>query len=512
MKTKLICLLMSLITCLSLASCGLSDIVAVRGVGREAPDTNASEPSVSASGESREPYGRSCLTPHQKELYDMIGSAYGNGDIVFEEPEEYHDVYRALFFYELDVLDSTNIFGGYYYDIPDYTIHIDDEFITAHPEYDTYSYNTTLRAYRKNSGGVCDLLPGSTPVSSLDTRWYENERFSESDLLQMRKEFTAVEQEWLSRLPGEDASEYDRVYELAMLMCEEITYAETEFGNTPYNIVKGELFCEGYAYTFAYFARKIGIEAIVVTGTYNDIGHGWNMVRIGDNWYHIDVTWMDNESSMPDMIHFLRSEAEAVKSGHSDLVLGDLLEYSSEEDHGDYPLPDALVDFDLTTEYDDSCRIFSFEITDDLGENRTLGMSLPSNVSTHQEEAVWDTNGQVTLMRFYPAGRYYFGTGYIFTKPFAAEADRTTEDLFKEAFGVSYQPTHTEFLSGHTSSGLEWSAAVQDLTYENEECWGLTFLIRLSETETVQGYISEIGDGAEETVRQALDSLSIEKA
>lgn len=36
-----------------------------------------------------------------------------------------------------------------------------------------------------------------------------------------------------------------------------------------------------------------GITATVVYGDSDDVLHEWNLVKIGDQWYHLDVTWDD---------------------------------------------------------------------------------------------------------------------------------------------------------------------------------------------------------------------------
>jgi transglutaminase-like putative cysteine protease len=48
--------------------------------------------------------------------------------------------------------------------------------------------------------------------------------------------------------------------------------------------------CEGYAQAFKLLCNKAGLECIVVTGSMNGVGHGWNKVKLGGVWYNIDVT------------------------------------------------------------------------------------------------------------------------------------------------------------------------------------------------------------------------------
>ena len=54
-------------------------------------------------------------------------------------------------------------------------------------------------------------------------------------------------------------------------------------------LLKKTCVCAGYSRTFVYFCHLLGIEAIGITST----GHAWNMVKLYDTWYEIDVDAMD---------------------------------------------------------------------------------------------------------------------------------------------------------------------------------------------------------------------------
>ena len=59
-------------------------------------------------------------------------------------------------------------------------------------------------------------------------------------------------------------------------------------------LVNGQTVCAGYARTFQYLMNRLDIPVIYVMGT-TDTGeaHGWNIVKCGDNYYNVDVTWGD---------------------------------------------------------------------------------------------------------------------------------------------------------------------------------------------------------------------------
>ena len=58
-------------------------------------------------------------------------------------------------------------------------------------------------------------------------------------------------------------------------------------------VVYGKALCEGYSKAFMYLAQELGYDCICVTGDVGTEGHMWNMIKIGGQWYHVDVTHDD---------------------------------------------------------------------------------------------------------------------------------------------------------------------------------------------------------------------------
>jgi hypothetical protein len=71
------------------------------------------------------------------------------------------------------------------------------------------------------------------------------------------------------------------------------TDALTIYGTLIRNIAN----CEGYSRTFSYLCNLSGIENTIVTGL-TDTRHMWNMVKLGGNWYHVDVTFDEPDESL----------------------------------------------------------------------------------------------------------------------------------------------------------------------------------------------------------------------
>ena len=61
-------------------------------------------------------------------------------------------------------------------------------------------------------------------------------------------------------------------------------------------LVNGKSVCAGYSKTMAYILKDLGVFCATVDGTAVGRGpHEWNLVKIDDAYYYIDVTWDDPE-------------------------------------------------------------------------------------------------------------------------------------------------------------------------------------------------------------------------
>lgn len=68
---------------------------------------------------------------------------------------------------------------------------------------------------------------------------------------------------------------------------------DTRAGSPYYAFTKGKGTCVAYALTYQKILRAMGIPCIYVTGK----EHAWNLVKLGNYWYSVDVTWDDAEGS-----------------------------------------------------------------------------------------------------------------------------------------------------------------------------------------------------------------------
>lgn len=98
--------------------------------------------------------------------------------------------------------------------------------------------------------------------------------------------------QWMADLPA-GASEYEKVKYVYEVLIDEVTYDLTAENNQ--NILSVFLnqrtVCAGFAHAAQDMLQDMGVQCTYVTGTANSEPHAWNLVRIDDAYYYMDVTW-----------------------------------------------------------------------------------------------------------------------------------------------------------------------------------------------------------------------------
>lgn len=124
----------------------------------------------------------------------------------------------------------------------------------------------------------------------------------------------------MSALALDGKSEYDKVKEIHDFICENAVYSDRYMvydnnGNYIFHsaysaLILGETVCQGYSSLFHIMCKRAGVQSRYITGWGNGGAHAWNIVKIGDYWYNIDLTWDDNEYGGVDYEYFLKSEED----------------------------------------------------------------------------------------------------------------------------------------------------------------------------------------------------------
>ena len=95
-------------------------------------------------------------------------------------------------------------------------------------------------------------------------------------------------------------SKYDTIKAVHSYFVRNFRYAYNHMNDSRYNsgasvFLYRESVCEGFALAYAIVLNRMGIPCGIVMGKSNLNGqlcdHAWNIVKLGTNFYHVDVTW-----------------------------------------------------------------------------------------------------------------------------------------------------------------------------------------------------------------------------
>lgn len=117
-----------------------------------------------------------------------------------------------------------------------------------------------------------------------------------------------------------------------------IAYDETLEKKTSYDgLINGTTVCAGYAKLYQDLLQRAGIDCKYVVS--EKMNHGWNIVNIDGQWYHVDLTWDDPTPDTHGSI------------SHSFFLVTDEQISSSEEPHYDWNCDIACTDTRFTNAF-----------------------------------------------------------------------------------------------------------------------------------------------------------------
>ncbi|MBQ9552853.1 MAG: InlB B-repeat-containing protein [Clostridia bacterium] len=160
-------------------------------------------------------------------------------------------------------------------------------------------------------------------LSSLTNLTY---RYTQTEYAQMRAEFDQNAALLLRDLSDTGMTELEKALLLhdRIITWTEYGYCGDSSAESPCYTAAGPLLlhegvCDGYTRLYGYLLSKVGITNQYVDSV--ELNHAWNLVQIGGEWYHVDVTWDDG--GWTDIIgrafhnNFLRSTAGIIETGHN---------------------------------------------------------------------------------------------------------------------------------------------------------------------------------------------------
>lgn len=99
--------------------------------------------------------------------------------------------------------------------------------------------------------------------------------------------------EYASEVEG--LTDYEKELKIHDKLAYSVTYSELEELPRKYHTAEGTLIentgvCDGFTKALQLIYDEVGIESIIVLGTLDGNPHAWNLVKIEDNWYNVDIT------------------------------------------------------------------------------------------------------------------------------------------------------------------------------------------------------------------------------
>lgn len=189
--------------------------------------------------------------------------------------------------------------------IKEYSLHIDDapgfikEFVNSIPE--LFYVNNSVRAYHDNN-----------IVEYFEFKFMENPRTKLTEYRNMVAE--------IAKKADSSFSPLQKALYFHDYIASNFSYDLSLSTYEAYSLLKnGSGVCQAYALLYMSLLDYHGIESKYVTS--EKMKHGWNLVKIGSSWYHVDITWDDPKNDRYGLSYhenFLLSDKAMDKNGHKD--------------------------------------------------------------------------------------------------------------------------------------------------------------------------------------------------
>ena len=228
------------------------------------------------------------------------------------------DIYGAsLFNFEKDNTAYSEGCGDFYYnqlnsvekDLYNSFKSATESFLTSDKDYSSttlYAYYDTSIDYERANAVFAAFYYDNPQYGAFPGRYYLTKNYTYGDQYRfpfavydifltssgrtgVKEQIDSVTDEWRENISEYNTPEEREKY-IADTLCDTITYTKATYHQSMYGaLVEKNCVCNGYAMAFTYLCSIAGLDVFGVTC--ND--HAWNMVKVDDCWYCVDVTWMD---------------------------------------------------------------------------------------------------------------------------------------------------------------------------------------------------------------------------
>ena len=136
-------------------------------------------------------------------------------------------------------------------------------------------------------------------------------------------------------------------------------YNSYQAGNTDYAddpaffidgvLLNGKAVCDGLARTFNFLCAMEGMQSMRVTGSFSSALHAWNKVKVGGQWYNVDVT--------ADAVHYTVGSKSYKQIAHGFMLICDETLASFKPDGHDFVQTQFTADADYDYFSDNKIKI-----------------------------------------------------------------------------------------------------------------------------------------------------------
>ena len=173
--------------------------------------------------------------------------------------------------------------------------------ITTTGSLSDYQITQAVEAYKNDHPETFWLKGSSLFVPYGDTTSVKLDYTVQNDkLIAAKKKFNIAVASVLKNLPS--GNDFEREEYINNYIIDNCRYDDAAAENNDVQgnendaygaLVDGKAVCEGYARAFQLLCNKANIDCVLLSGTADSDNHAWNGVKIGGDWYQIDVTWDD---------------------------------------------------------------------------------------------------------------------------------------------------------------------------------------------------------------------------
>ena len=196
----------------------------------------------------------------------------------------------------------------------------------------------------------------------------------------------------VSQVITDDMSDVEKIAALQKWVCDAVSYNNNNV-YAPTNFVDSSVFlneltsCDGYARGMALLMQSAGFEAYYVG---NDI-HAWNIVRIGDHYFHVDVTYADAFSSGISFKRFLSNDNQNYQYNNNWELRKPSSLYNYDADTSLPECPYSIGDADMNGTVDESdyeyiCMYMSGEIEIAKGDEMLADLDYDGDISENDAQ------------------------------------------------------------------------------------------------------------------------------